>query len=61
MAPSLSADPLQVALNHYVTKSLAEFTAKIARGCGMGGGKSIHFYRMIEREATAECTEAVHL
>lgn len=32
----------QVALHHYVTKSRAEFEAKMARGCGMGGGECTH-------------------
>ena len=36
-----TANVLQVALHHYVTKSRAEFEAKMARGCGMGGGESM--------------------
>ena len=60
-APSEQRRP-QVALHHYVTKSLAEFQAKSARGCGMGGGpKTIHFYQMMETESTAKCTDAVPL
>ena len=50
-----------VVLNHYVLRSWAEFTAKILRGSGDGGHKSLNFFYAIDAAAKANCTYAVEL
>lgn len=51
----------RLVLNHYVTKSLDEFREKMARGSGMGNRRGIDFYDIVQREATDNCTYALHL
>ncbi len=51
----------RLVLNHYVTKSLDQFQAKVSRGSGMGDRKSMAFFRMVEAAATHNCTYALHL
>ena len=51
----------QIALYHYATKSLAEYQSKIERGSAMGNKKTIHFFDFIDKEATANCTDALAL
>ncbi|KAK9824237.1 hypothetical protein WJX72_008861 [[Myrmecia] bisecta] len=51
----------QIAIYHYITKSLAEYEAKMARGSAMGNHKTIEFFRGIDGEATLNCTDAIPL
>lgn len=51
----------RLVLNHYVTKSLEQFQAKMGRGSGMGDSKSMAFFRMVEKASTHNCTYALHL
>jgi hypothetical protein len=51
----------RLVLNHYVTKSLEQFQAKMARGSGMGDRKSMAFFRMVQSHALQNCSHALHL
>lgn len=51
----------RLVLNHYVTKSLAQFRDKMARGSAMGNRKTIEFFDLVQREATQNCIYALHL
>ena len=49
----------KVVLNHYVTKSLEHYVAKMKRGSGMGNKKTIEFFDDVQLQSTAECTYAL--
>lgn len=51
----------KVALYHYLTKSRAEFEAKIKRGSAAGNYKNMGFFAAIEELANATCSDAVPL
>jgi hypothetical protein len=51
----------RLVLNHYVTKSLAQYKAKMGRGSAMGNRKSIEFFDMVQEQATENCTASQKL
>ena len=51
----------KVVLNHYVTKSLADFNEKNARGAGDGGRKPSLFIENIDKAMKGNCSDAVAL
>jgi hypothetical protein len=53
--------PERLLLHHYVTKSLGQYAGKMARGSAMGNRKSMEFFDLVQREAVARCTHALHL
>ena len=58
-AERVAAD--RIVLYHYVTKSRADYTAKMGRGSAMGNHKSIEFFDRIQERATANCSALLHL
>lgn len=51
----------RLVLNHYVTKSLEQYKAKMGRGSAMGNKKSIEFFDMVQEESTENCTATAAL
>ncbi len=51
----------KIALYHYLTKSEAEFQAKIRRGSAAGNFKNMGFFRAINELANKTCSDAVPL
>lgn len=51
----------RLVLNHYVTKSLEEFHAKERRGSAMSNHKTIHFFKLVDEQATEVCPPPVPL
>jgi hypothetical protein len=51
----------KLALHHYVTKSAAEYQAKVARGAADGVHKSSDWLRIIDVQCAEDCVDAVAL
>jgi hypothetical protein len=49
----------KVVLNHYVTKSLEDYSQKMARGSGMNNHKTIEFFDTIQELSTENCTDLI--
>lgn len=59
-ARSGSNEISRIALYHYVTKSRDQYVHKIGRGSAMKNFKTIDFFDAVEKEATSNCTDAMH-
>jgi hypothetical protein len=60
-AKSEAPSHTKVALHHYLTKSRAEYIAKMKRGSAAGNFKTMEFFEAIEELANATCADAVPL
>ena len=45
----------KIALHHYALKSLEEYSRKMRRGSGDGGGKRLDWFIEVDSQATAFC------
>jgi hypothetical protein len=60
-AKTLVPSHTKIALHHYLTKSRAEFAAKVRLGSAAGHFKTFEFFNAIEELANATCADAVPL